>query len=660
MSMQTNIPNYADLFGNIDFKEGDEYRSVYSPAAYLTDLLQLLDDEFDADSNTDFNSRRSDIKGIDLDAENTTTLIPYLDIVNEVLEGRVDSTDYATKEELEAAVFGVLEGASYPFNMPFSLNNEKVKNHLYHLGVSAHELRRLFATTTDYTTVAREYLGLSTVEWDAVIEADEVSDYSVINAYGYLNYDLSILTEIDNSDDIPTAGNSLVVVAEISATYYIRIFDGSGEKLIDQDSSTFSDLTELLSLLATVFADPLVVDDNTKADLLDKIKSSFLSTSSELISDFISDMSTVSTFMETTDLEAQEMLELLYQNLYIEPSDHSDVEAGRQNFYINAGIGSSSGYVTLNSEETALVWYDYDPATNTPSDASTTVPIAWFDRTSRFVRLAQKTGLSFTELDHILRHCCRVSGVPTLDADTLVYVAQVVYIHKTLEQPLDTVVAILSEISYMGRTNEDLPQDQFNRIFNLPCVSIDEKYLHIGDGTDESTPTGILPNQYEDTTYHTYTPIEYAEDLFSDDNDTYRQRLRHALGFTETDLINITERLEFEEVADSSLWENNGNEYQWRLLNVLYRIGALSNALDVHFLELFILFDLLEQDPFVGRMDPQTYFVYQSPSTQKCFEILMAPVNSDDYSISDQLWLFESLMALTQWMKEFGYSPEML
>ncbi len=131
--MLSNIPNYADLFGNIDFKEGDEYRSVYSPAAYLADLLQLLDDEFDPDS-IDFDLRRSDIKEIDLDAENTTTLIPYLDIVNEVLEGRVDSTDYATQEELEAAVFGVLEGASYPFNMPFSLNTEKIKNHLQLMG----------------------------------------------------------------------------------------------------------------------------------------------------------------------------------------------------------------------------------------------------------------------------------------------------------------------------------------------------------------------------------------------------------------------------------------------------------------------------------------------------------------------------------------------
>ncbi|NER83968.1 MAG: hypothetical protein F6K42_31380, partial [Leptolyngbya sp. SIO1D8] len=178
--MQTNLPNYADLFGSIDFKEGDAARSVYSPAAYLSDLLQMLDDEFDPNS-IDLDTRRGDIKSIELDAENTNTLIPYLDIVNEVLEGRVS----ATQEETYAA----LEKAAYPFNMPFSLDNEKLKNHLHHLGIKAHELRRLFATTTDYSTVAREYLGLSAAEVTALLETDTVTEASVQQAYGYTGSD---------------------------------------------------------------------------------------------------------------------------------------------------------------------------------------------------------------------------------------------------------------------------------------------------------------------------------------------------------------------------------------------------------------------------------------------------------------------------------------
>ena len=573
MSMNNNIPTYSGVFGDIDFKEGDESRSVYSPAAYLADLLQMMDDEFDMSAvvdeeaeipeyKFDFDSRRADIKNIELDAENTTTLIPYLDIVNEVLEGRVNSD--------KDTVYETLEEAAYPFNMPFSLDNEKVKNHIKHLGISAHELRRLFATDVDYPTVAREYLGLSVADANALVDLTTTgSDYNnaVISAYG-ADYDTTLTAEAD------------ITVA---------------------------------------------------------------------LAAFVSSQSNLSNFLDTTDLEAKDVRELIYQNLFIEPSDHSIVEDGREMFYINQGL-SSEGYVTLNTAETAFEWY------NLTGEATETVPFAWFDRANRFIRLAQKTGLSFVELDLILRNCCNDSGVPEITESSLIYVAQVAYFKKMFDTPVENIVAILSEISYTGRTNKDLPQDFFNKVFNLPCVSVDKKYFHI-DGI-----TGDLPDQFEDTTYDDYEKITYSEDLFSDNNDYYRKRIRNTLGFSETDLINIMDRLEFEEVAESSLWEDTENE--WDLLNILYRIHAVAKVLDVNFLELFTLFDLLEQDPYLGRMDPNTYFIYQAPSTQKCFEILCTTDFDTEAlretNVADRLWLMESLVALTKWMKELGYSADML
>lgn len=737
MSMQTNIPNYADLFGNINFKAGDDARSVYSPAAYLSDLLQMLDDEF-VSSSIDFDTRRGDIKTINLDAENTNTLIPYLDVVNEVLEKHISGTS--------GGAYDVLENAVYPFNMPFSLENEKIKNYLHHLGIPAHELRRLFAKEADYHTVAREYLGLSTTELTTLVRANSATEQLVAQFYDYgdryfTGYNLT-LTSLENVAGIPATGESLVVVAKITQSYYIRIFDKTGRKVdVVPDAALVQKIDEAFERQATNQA----IDSETESQLIRAII-------------FINEISPVATFMEVAGLQAHEMRELLYQNLYVDPTDHSQVEAGRENFYINnfyinstssndnGASHNSAGYVTLSADETKLEWYQTNHASRT------SVPLAWFARTNCFIRLAKKIGLSFTELDHILRHCCQVDGIPTINADTLEMIAQVVYIHKTLEQPIDTVVAVLSEISFTGKTNETLPQDQFNRIFNLPCVSVNEKYLHI------SNVMGEIPAQYTNTTYHTYTPINYQADLFSKENDSYRQRLRHALGFTDTDLINITNRLEFKEVADSRLWKDPNN--QWQLLNVLYRIHALCEMLNVHFLELFTLFDLLEQDPFIGRRDPHTYFVYKTPSRQKCFEILMGgipgvqiykhlddipgvqiyqhsnyegasqklvpgrynssefgAVNNDAMSslkvpegwtvtlyenanfqgrsktitkdtpsleadfnditsfdfndimssiivtsptVNDSLWLLESLIALTHWMKEFGYSAEIL
>ncbi|TQV85945.1 hemopexin repeat-containing protein [Aliikangiella coralliicola] len=536
MSIQKNLPTYAGIFGDVDFKEGDENRSVYSPAAYLTDLLQMLDDEFD--DSVDIDSRRSDIKSIPLDAENTTTLIPYLDIVNEVLEKKINDDPQQVYQQLEQAL--------YPFNSPFSLNNERTKTHLKYLGLRADQLYRLFADQLDYLRVARDYLGLSESEYEVLKDPanDEAELMQIASAYGYQG-------------------------------------------------------------------------DN-----------------------FIGDMSKVSTFIDSTGLSPSAIRELLYQNLYVAPSDHSKVENGRDLFYVNTH-STSRGYVGLSEDETTLQWYSSDEDQN-PTD----VPLFWFDRAQRFVRFAQKIGLSFTELDHLLRHCCLQNNIARINDQSLPIIAQVRYLQTTLEQPLDAIIATISSISFAGRGNEALPQDQFNRIFNLDCARVDKKYLHL------PAVMGETPVQYSDTQYHTYEAIDYFADLFSDANDAIRKRLQHTLGFSETDLRNITQRLKLANSANDSLYLEQ--QQLWPLLNVLYRVHSLSSALDIPFMGLFTLFDLLEQDAFVGRYDPHNQFIYRAPSTQKCFDILLGN------NTSDRLWLLESLTSLNQWMKQFGFSPELL
>ena len=158
-----NLSDYQDIFGDLDFKQGDESRTVYSPAAYLADLLQLMEDEFK--DGADLNSRRDDIRNRLLDEENTYTLVPYLSIVNEVLEGKLGSDVYTDK----------LLNAKYPFNAPFSLSEEELKLHLTYLGISSETLYKLFARELDEDTLVRESLGLSAQDW-AVQLSDNSDD----------------------------------------------------------------------------------------------------------------------------------------------------------------------------------------------------------------------------------------------------------------------------------------------------------------------------------------------------------------------------------------------------------------------------------------------------------------------------------------------------
>jgi hypothetical protein len=156
MTTESSLPSYDRLFRDLDLRGADDTRSVCSPAAYLADLLQLLHDHF---QNPALVQRRPAIEGIPLDAENTYTTLPYLDIVNEVLAASVGTSD----------AFETLRTERYPAALPFVLGEERVRVLLGHLGVDAAELYALFAEVVDADTTARLRLGLSVDDVDAIV-----------------------------------------------------------------------------------------------------------------------------------------------------------------------------------------------------------------------------------------------------------------------------------------------------------------------------------------------------------------------------------------------------------------------------------------------------------------------------------------------------------
>jgi len=84
----SDFPNWNNLFKGGDICECKHCRSAYSPAAYFADLLMFLKDRkpkgipvkdllFD---------RRPDLGYLELNCENANVTLPYIDVVNEVLE----------------------------------------------------------------------------------------------------------------------------------------------------------------------------------------------------------------------------------------------------------------------------------------------------------------------------------------------------------------------------------------------------------------------------------------------------------------------------------------------------------------------------------------------------------------------------------------------
>ena len=157
---QSGIPNWQTLFGSLSSCACSDCRSVYSAAAYFVDLLQFL-----AKSPTNgagqtplqaLLTRRPDLPYLKLNCVNTNTELPYVDLVNEILESFVfhagtpnidaahDTPKRATAAELSvspeytlAAVYNsALRTAIFPPTLPYDRWLLTARTYLGFLGSS--------------------------------------------------------------------------------------------------------------------------------------------------------------------------------------------------------------------------------------------------------------------------------------------------------------------------------------------------------------------------------------------------------------------------------------------------------------------------------------------------------------------------------------------
>lgn len=120
------FPEWKNLFQGGDTCECEHCRSVLSPAAYYTDVLQFLSGR-NSKPGTPLiellQSRRPDLPFLELNCENAHTTLPYIDVVCEVLEAAIAGGDYDTElagltavptdpEQARGQIQSAVEGAS--------------------------------------------------------------------------------------------------------------------------------------------------------------------------------------------------------------------------------------------------------------------------------------------------------------------------------------------------------------------------------------------------------------------------------------------------------------------------------------------------------------------------------------------------------------------
>ncbi|KKY18164.1 putative toxin subunit [Phaeomoniella chlamydospora] len=162
--------NWEALFGSNDEALVEDSSTVYSPAAYLVDLLQYLRKVKSTKTETNalgmLLHRRPDLADLQLSRENTEVPIPYIDLANEVMESFIaDYGNYRNADDPKTAniiaynvqpeqspdvlwqpqntemkAYGFLAESVYPLTLPYHQPIDTARIYLKFLGIDRAEL----------------------------------------------------------------------------------------------------------------------------------------------------------------------------------------------------------------------------------------------------------------------------------------------------------------------------------------------------------------------------------------------------------------------------------------------------------------------------------------------------------------------------------------
>jgi ABC toxin N-terminal region/Neuraminidase-like domain/FHA domain/PA14 domain len=243
----TAYPTLEDLFGSLDYCDCEDCNSILSPAAYLVDLLNYLDQPAPAGGGPNpldvLLARRPDLQYLPLTCANTNTALPYIDVVNELLEYYIanglniagyqghDTGDTVTAAELAAspqyvndAAYGILQTACFPPPLPFNRPLELLRFHLAGLGVGLPAAMTALRATDDltdittptsygWTDILLEQLGISRDEYK--LFADPTATVQLSQLYG-----------------LPAGGNTLATLQSTSLQDFSRRLGVSYDDLV--------------------------------------------------------------------------------------------------------------------------------------------------------------------------------------------------------------------------------------------------------------------------------------------------------------------------------------------------------------------------------------------------------------------------------------------
>lgn len=236
-----DIPGYRDLFGDLTFCDCQHCQSIYSPAAYFVDLMQFVERYVVSKHFTgakavhllNLKTRRPDLWSLELTCENTSALIPYLDIINEILESyiaqkkgpainlsdRAAVETFVYKNEIALEKAGNWKNEVHSFQQPFHLPMVSVSTYLGHFEKNRADIAVLLRK--NQPGISKAKFSLSDKEYELITVADASQDF-IKRVYG-LNFTVTggKITPFDAQDLLKPTGSNRKELERIIKTRYV-------------------------------------------------------------------------------------------------------------------------------------------------------------------------------------------------------------------------------------------------------------------------------------------------------------------------------------------------------------------------------------------------------------------------------------------------------
>ena len=142
----SSLASFESLFGKDVYEEVPHDQSVFSPAAYLYELKKYVDlYVFQDERHLQINNRRADILQIPLDREHIETVVPKLQIVNNLLESKLGKN-----------IYNNLAQAVSPISVPFLLPFYEANTYLKSLGLDLATVNKSFSSDEQFTELVND------------------------------------------------------------------------------------------------------------------------------------------------------------------------------------------------------------------------------------------------------------------------------------------------------------------------------------------------------------------------------------------------------------------------------------------------------------------------------------------------------------------------